>query len=96
MTTQRIAKNMGKVEFLANLDEIRQMLAQGYNYKNVYSKMAEEGRFTMSYFTFCHHLRQMNSATAKREKVAEPSTGNTSSRRDGFVKPTDIKVSDLI
>ena len=33
-STKKIIRNTGKIEFLANLEEIKQMMSAGYNYKN--------------------------------------------------------------
>lgn len=65
---KRIARNQGKVEFLANLGEIQAMLEQGYNKRNVHEKLLEKGRITMAYYTFCANYRSF----AKNKTLIKP------------------------
>ncbi len=66
----RIARNQGKVEFLANLEEIQTMLERGYNKRNVHEKLLEKGSITMSYYTFCDNYKSYT----KQKKADSPIT----------------------
>ena len=94
-STKKIIRNTGKIEFLANLEEIKQMMNAGYNYKNIHSKMLNAGRFSMSYFTFCYHLRTLN-ADQKTKKVVSNPLISPPTTKDKFIKPVDIEISELI
>ena len=93
--TKRIIRNTGKIEFLANLEEIRLMMNAGYNYRNIYTKMLNDRRFTMSYFTFCYHLRSLNTPSKINKTGSEPLTKPTTTE-NRFIKPVDVEISELI
>ena len=44
------------VNFLAHKDEITEALRDGWNAKQVWEQMTEDGMTTMSYSTFCRHV----------------------------------------
>ena len=98
----RIAKSLGKVEFLANFEEINAMLTDGYNYRNIHSKLASEGKFTMSYFTFCHYIRALNADNNRKAHL--PHNHNSTGLSDKFIKSANqhfghdanANLSDLI
>ena len=92
---KKIARNTGKIEFIANLEKTKEMIEAGYNYKNIHTKMLNAGRFSMSYFTFCYHLRTLN-ADQKTKKVVSNPLISPPTTKDKFIKPVDIEISELI
>lgn len=92
---KKIARNTGKIEFIANLEKTKEMIEAGYNYKNIHTKMLNAGRFTMSYFTFCYHLRTL-STNSKIKKMALNKPISPPTAKDKFIKPLDVEISELI
>lgn len=58
-TSSRIARCMGRVEFMACEAEILDMHTRGYANKHIYDKLMEEGKLTLAYSTFNCHLRKL-------------------------------------
>lgn len=46
-----------RVEYYACREDVEAMLAKGYNAKNAYDAMKEQGRVTCSYSAFCDYVR---------------------------------------
>ena len=55
----RIARCMGRVEFISCQIEILNMHKKGYSNKNIYDKLAAQGKLTLAYSTFNAHLRKL-------------------------------------
>jgi hypothetical protein len=49
---------MAIVELRAHKECVETMLAQGFSKKLIHEKLTSEGKFTMSYITFCQKLRK--------------------------------------
>ena len=96
---QKIAKNAGKVQFLANKDVIREMLSQGHNYRNIYECLVKEYHVTMSYHTFCFWMR--NTTKQNPEKIFEknptvlPKILAGTKPQDKFMRPEHVDTKDL-
>lgn len=56
LKTKRIARNMGRIEFLACKDEIYSMLQTGYDNKKIFKSLRERNMITMAYSTLCYQL----------------------------------------
>jgi hypothetical protein len=69
MTSERqnLPKNAAKVEFIAHVEEIRSLLGEGYNLRNIHNKLRELHNLSMSYFALCDWYRR----TLKEEKNTE-------------------------
>ena len=50
---ERLRRNMARVEFLACMDSIEELLAQGFSKRLAYERLREQGRISMAYITFC-------------------------------------------
>ena len=57
---KRIGRNIGRIELLALLGEVKAMLESGYDRKKIYNRLQAENRLTMSYPTFCYQLKQLS------------------------------------
>ncbi len=93
----RIARNAGKVQFLARKEVIRDMLSQGYNYRNIHERLVKEHQATMSYHTFCFWMRYFMAQAGKTvEKntttLALSTTGTTAGK---FMRPEDVSKEGL-
>lgn len=94
----KIARNAAKIEFLANVEDVFSMISRGYNLKNVHSELTEKGRFTMSYYTFCWHLRiHSKQKTSKKTilNVAPPIQPPTQQKNEGFGQIENVDLSKL-
>lgn len=95
----KIARNAAKIEFLANIEDVLSLISRGYNLKNVHSELTEKGRFTMSYYTFCWHLRLHNEQKTSK-KVIKPTTSPTKApvvqNNEGFGRIEEVDVAKLL
>lgn len=48
-------KGFARVEFIANLKEIKALHESGHNKRMIYDHLAEKGKVTMSYSIFCSY-----------------------------------------
>lgn len=53
---QRIARNMGRIEFIACREKIDLMRSQGYDNKMIHTLLHSKEIITMSYSTLCYHI----------------------------------------
>ncbi len=101
-TKRQIARNAAKVEFLANAEEVMSMLDKGFNTRNVYNALAEKGRFTMSYRSFCWNLQQFKKPeqNKKEKKGTQKPIVSTPlrvpSKKEGFGQIEDVDVNKLV
>ncbi|WP_027177420.1 TraK family protein [Maridesulfovibrio hydrothermalis] len=67
-------KNRGyaKVEFLANLAEIKELFQKGCTKRYIYDYLYKKGKISMTYIHFC---RFDLSGNIKKKKPTSPSTG---------------------
>lgn len=57
----RLTRYLARVEFIANMDFIDDMIKKGYPMKYIHELLVKEGKFTMAYTTFiclCRKYRQ--------------------------------------
>jgi hypothetical protein len=74
---KRIGRNMGRVELLAVMEQIKALLAAGYDRKKIHSRLMEEGRVTMSYPTFCYQFKQqLGTASVMENPLQRPQTSS--------------------
>lgn len=59
MSSTRIRKGMGKIEFLANTPQIQELKAKGYSARMVYGELKEKGQLTLSYLQFWKYWVKM-------------------------------------
>ena len=48
----RLPPGEARVQFIAHLDEIQQLVRDGYSIRHIYLKLFEEGKITMAQRTF--------------------------------------------
>ena len=90
----RIARNLGKVEFLAHLEDVKLLFEKGYNKRNIHSQMVEKELFTMSYYTFCAQFRSYFKQKPENKTVvfAKPVDN---APKGAFQKPQDVDSGKL-
>lgn len=59
MSSTRIRKGMGKIEFLANKPRIQELKTKGYSAKMVYGELRKKGLITQSYLQFWKYWAKM-------------------------------------
>lgn len=59
MSSTRIRKGMGKIEFLANTPQIQELKTKGYSARMVYGELKEKGQLTLSYLQFWKYWVKM-------------------------------------
>lgn len=70
-TNEPLRRSMAYVQFLAQLEEIKSLLAQGYSKKLIHERLAEQQRISMAYVTFCQIMQKEirhDSSTATKEQ----------------------------
>jgi hypothetical protein len=50
--SMRLPRGIARVQFIANLEEIKRMLAEGHTLKNVYDTLCNSGKISMKYRSF--------------------------------------------
>lgn len=95
---QKIARNAGKVQFLARREVINEMLSQGYNYRNIHDRLVSEHQATLSYHCFCFWMRhftarKLENTVQKNLTTFAPSTVGTDTNR--FMRPENVKPEGL-
>ena len=61
-----------RVEYYACREDVEAMLAKGYNAKNAYDAMKEQGRVTCSYSAFCDYVRGGGVRQHSKKKKSRP------------------------
>ncbi|WP_169725285.1 TraK family protein [Fundidesulfovibrio putealis] len=67
---KRIARNMGRIEFIACKDQIYSMLQTGHDIKKIFESLRERKMITMAYSTLCYQLaksRKQNLCITKNQ-----------------------------
>ena len=70
-TNEPLRRTMAYVQFLAQLEEIKALLAQGFSKKIVHERLTEKKLISMAYVTFCQILQkeiQNGSPAAPKEQ----------------------------
>lgn len=57
-TRKRIGRNVGRIELLAVQEEVKSLLAAGYDRKKIHDRLLADKSVTMSYPTFCYQLNK--------------------------------------
>jgi hypothetical protein len=73
------------VQFIAVQEEVEELIRQGYGYKMIHEKLAEEGRITMSYDTFYNYLRRNKKTKQSQIDKTEKKTNTAPSTTKGPV-----------
>ena len=75
-TNEPLRRSMAYVQFLAQLEEIKSLLAQGYSKKLIHERLTEQKLISMAYVTFCQIMQKeikKNSPAPKEQKqVSSP------------------------
>lgn len=95
-----------RVEYFACLEDVEAMLAKGYNVRNVYDHMKEQGRFACGYSAFCDYVRGNGRRLHSRKKTSGTKSFSTQPRpagpkiiraaNDAFPDPRKMDVKDAI
>lgn len=108
---KKIPFNTGKLEFIAAMDEIHPLFSMGHTKLHIFNEMAKCGKFTMSYDTFCYHMRIFYADKEQPEKPAPnaparpanagpaaPASGPRfiSSNANKFPDPRDMNPDDAL
>lgn len=57
-TSEPLRRTMAYVQFLAQLEEIKLLLAQGYSKKLIHERLTEKKHISMAYVTFCQIMQK--------------------------------------
>lgn len=57
-TNEPLRRSMAYVQFLAQLEEIQSLLAQGYSKKLIHERLTEKQVISMAYVTFCQIMQK--------------------------------------
>lgn len=71
-TNEPLRRSMAYVQFLAQLEEIQSLLAQGYSKKLIHERLTEKKLISMAYVTFCQIMQkeiQNGSPAAPKEQT---------------------------
>lgn len=82
---KRIARNMGRIEFIACFPLIDELRRQGFDNRKIHGSLTEKGMITMAYSTLCYHMARFfkeESATAAPKQF--PTASVVSSQRRAF------------
>ena len=103
---KRIARNMGRIEFIASCDVIVSMREQGFDNKKIHTALAKQKRFTMSYATFCYQMARFRKVENERQghdvdhanasETASPPLKHPGSRQLGFSVNKTPSTSEMI
>lgn len=64
---ERLPHGIARVQFISNIEEIKDLLIKGYNYVTIYRKLIKENKITMKYRTF-YGLINYDREVEKRHK----------------------------
>lgn len=111
-TNEPLRRSMAYVQFLAHLEEIKSLLAQGYSKKLIHERLAEQQRISMAYVTFCQILqkeiqngasvahKEQKPASATQPPIAKPLASSTpriiNSAKEPFPDPRKMSLEDGI
>jgi hypothetical protein len=69
---RQIARNRGKIEFLALRPDIQALFEQGFDALKVHVILLEQNKLTMSYRTFARYFRQFKMKTQPKTASQVP------------------------
>lgn len=55
-----LPNNMAGIEFVACLEDIKELLRQSWKHSQIHRQLKQEGKITMSYGAFCYHMRRLS------------------------------------
>ena len=77
MKKKRLSRNIAKVEFIANEETIKNMIAEGYPLKVVHEILSQEKGIKMAYTTFAFHYRKAKERLQKSSENIEHKNNHT-------------------
>ncbi len=84
---KRIARNMGRIEFIACCDVIEAMREQGFDNKKIHTALLKKKKLTMSYATFCYQMARFRKLENERQgnntHIANSSDAGMTSKHSG-------------
>jgi len=84
-------KGFARVEFIANLKEIKALHESGHNKRMIYDHLAEKGKVTMSYAIFCSYTFD----GVRRKKRRKPKRSAITQEDRPFVHKNIVTKEDL-
>jgi hypothetical protein len=90
---KRIARNMGRIEFIASRDVIVSMSEQGFDNKKIHTALAKKKRLTMSYATFCYQMARFRKAENERQGHAVDHVDSSEMANATFTHPGSRQLS---
>ena len=75
-TNEPLRRSMAYVQFLAQLEEIQSLLAQGYSKKLIHERLTEQKLISMAYVTICQ-IMQKETQNASPAAPKEQKPANT-------------------
>ena len=110
-TSEPLRRTMAYVQFLAQLEDIKALLAQGYSKKLIHERLTEKKLISMAYVTFCQIMQKENqndTPAMKEEKQTHNPTRHTpeqftpsgprivNSTKESFPDPRKMRLEDGI
>ncbi len=84
-------KGFAKIEFLANLEEIKALHKSGHNKKIIHENLLEKGKITVSYAIFCSYTFD----GVRRKKQSKPKRSAITQEDKPFVHKSIVTKADL-
>lgn len=82
INAKRPKKGRGKIEVIAQIEEISSLLKEGYPKTSIYKALVEAGQISIGYVAFCRHVNSIMNMPTKKPKagkeIAIPSATNKS------------------
>jgi len=93
---QRIARNMGRIEFIACHKQIDLLRSQGYDNKKIHTLLLSKNIITMSYSTLCYHISQFYKHIDTATSCAQPAVDQKSHHNNCFSINKSPSSSEMI
>lgn len=91
---KRISRNQGRIELLACINYVYDLLNKGYDKRKIHKILNEEKKITMSYATLCYQLAKIE--RSKTLKNVDSNFDNIKYNKDNkFRNPKDIDSNTL-
>jgi len=98
--SKRIGRNVGRIELLAVMSKVKELLEAGYDRKKIHGRLVAENCLTMSYPTFCYQLKQILSASpvSGSHPIQKPKASGLAAvdKSDQFSIDRHPKLEDLV
>ena len=82
--------NLGKVEFFNFFQEILELYILGHTRAFIFRKLSDESKLTMSYNTFCYHMRKYE----QKKEGAKPQEKKIEVEKRELRVPKTVTVGD--